>query len=178
MKTKTFFFALLSMALLTNCSGRQSKKTLADNPVPFSSEEKITLSFLVSPSPPGNTDPADTSSVVSPDKVSPSDTIYSPTDLDFLAAHPNGGWMAFSHYLQSVRYPKEVKGKKIESPLVVFFVVEKDGSVSDIRIEKSPDRLIDAEITEALRRMPAWKPGKKGGMYVRSRCSFTLVYEE
>lgn len=176
MKSKTILFALLSLILLVNCNGNKSKKTLGDEPVQYQSEEKVKLSVTIGPPPPGNIDRADTTSVIEPEKVSPSDEIYKVTDVDFLAAHPNGGWNAFSAYLQSVGYPHEVKDNGVEGTLIVIFVVEKDGSVSNIEIVRSANKPVDDEIVKALQNMPAWIPAKKGGLYVRSNYSFTLIY--
>ncbi|HCF81443.1 MAG TPA: hypothetical protein DER39_07040 [Porphyromonadaceae bacterium] len=176
MKTNTILFALLSLILLANCKGNKSKKTLADEPLQHQSEEKVKLSVVIGPPPPGKTDRNDTSSVIEPDKVSASDEIYKVTDVDFLAAYPNGGWKAFSAYLQSVSYPREAKDNQVEGTLIVIFVVEKDGSVSNIEIERSANKLVDDEIVKALQNMPSWKPAQKSGLYVRSNYSFTLIY--
>lgn len=176
MKTKTILFALLSLILLANCNGNKSKETLSDEPLQLQSEEKVKLSTAIGPPPPGNIDRNDTTSVIAPEKVSSSNEIYNVMEVDFMAAHPNGGWEAFAAYLQSVGYPQEVKENEIEGTLVVVFVVEKDGSVSNIEIKRSANKLVDDEITKALQNMPAWKPGKKDGLYVRSYYNFTLIY--
>lgn len=166
----------MRLMLLTNCGG-ETKKTLQDEPAQTQPEEKIRLNTVLSPRPPGNTDNRDTTSVIALEKVSASDKIYEVTEVDFLAAHPNGGWQAFAGYLQSVRYPKEAKDNGVEGALIVVFVVEKDGTVSNIEIIRSANKLVDDEIVKALQKMPPWKPGKKDGLYVRSNYSFTLIYE-
>ncbi len=184
MKTKTILLVLAGFSMFAACNSKnkQPKEESLWDEMPRAtqvepSDGKVQLNTVISPPPPGNTDRNDTSSVIEPDKVSASDEIYKVTDVDFLAAYPNGGWEAFSVYLQSVSYPREAKDKDIEDALIVTFVVEKDGSVSNIEIVKSANKLVDDEIVKALQNMPPWKPGKKDGLYVRSNYSFTLIYE-
>lgn len=176
-------FILFSAILFINCANKTkqpNEESLWDETPPqiqaAPSDGKIRINTTISPPPPGKTDSSDTTSVIAPDKISPSDTIYNVMEVDFLPAYPNGGWESFSGYIQSVRYPKELKEKEIKGSLSVSFVVEKDGSVSHIEVKNSVDKIIDNEITNALQNMPAWKPGKKDGLYVRSKYGFTLVY--
>lgn len=176
MKPKTILFTFLSLMLLASCGG-QTKKTLGDAPAQMQPEEKTTLHTIISPPPPGNTDSRDTTSVIASEKISLSDEIYKGTEVDFLAAQSNGGWKAFANYIQSVRYPKEIKEKEIKGNLSVLFVVEKDGSISNIDILNGIDSEIEKEIIAALQNMPPWKPAKKDGIYVRSNYGFTLIYE-
>ena len=60
------------------------------------------------------------------------------------------------------------------------FVVEKDGSISDIKILKGVDQYIDQESIKVIKAMPKWKPGKQMGKKVRVRqilpLKFTLMY--
>lgn len=183
MKTKTILFALASLILLVSCTNKakqpKEESLWDENPQATQvaqSDGKIRLNTTISPPPPGRADTRDTTSVIASDKISPSDTIYNVMEVDFLPAYPNGGWESFSGYIQSVRYPKELKEKEIKGSLSASFVVEKDGSVSHIEVKNSVDKIIDNEIINALQNMPAWKPGKKDGLYVRSKYGFTLVY--
>lgn len=175
MKTKAILFALSVLILLTCCT-RKPKQSLPDELPKQDASEYVLLNTSISPPPPGKTDISDTTSIITPEKMSASEKIYNVTEVDFLPAYPKSGWSAFSAYLQSVLYPKEVKDKNVEGYLSISFVVEKDGSVSNIEIIKSVDKAVDNEITKALQNMPAWKPGKKEGLYVRSKYGFTLVY--
>lgn len=175
MKPK-YFLLLLMCAVIVSCKNK--KQTLPDKLPEQTDSEQIQFNTWLSPPPPGKTDSSDTTSVIAPEKVSRSDRIYEVLEVDFLPSYPNGGWKAFSNYLQSIRYPKELKDKNLTGYLIVSFVVEKDGSISNIEPIKSIDKAIDNEIINALQNMPTWKPGKKDGLYVRSKFGFTLIFED
>ena len=84
-----------------------------------------------------------------------------------------GGMKELMKYLQSeVKYPKEAQDKGIQGRVVVQFVVNKDGSITDAKVVKSVDPLLDAESLRVVNAMPNWTPGKDKGEPVRTR--FTL----
>ena len=84
-----------------------------------------------------------------------------------------GGHEALMKYIQqNVRYPKEAQDKGIQGRVVVQFVVNKDGSISDAKVVKPVDPQLDAEALRVVNAMPNWTPGKDKGEPVRTR--FTL----
>lgn len=176
MRTTSIFFIVCAFLLFANCTGK-AKQSLPDELPQQSENDYVLLNTDISPPPPGKTDKNDTISVIDSEKISPSDKVYEVLDIDFLPSYPDGGWGSFSRYIQSVRYPKEVTEKETKGYLAVVFVVEKDGSISNIELIHSVDKLIDNEIVKALQNMSPWKPGKKNGLYVRAKYGFTLVFE-
>ena len=83
----------------------------------------------------------------------------------------NGGMNALMRHLSTnIVYPQESMDANEQGRVLVAFVVEKDGSISDVKIAKSSgfDRL-DAEAARVIREMPAWVPGKHEGEVVRAR---------
>ena len=83
----------------------------------------------------------------------------------------HGGMNALMRHLSTnIVYPKESMDANEQGRVLVAFVVEKDGSISDVKIAKSSgfDRL-DAEAARVIREMPAWVPGKHEGEVVRAR---------
>ena len=83
----------------------------------------------------------------------------------------HGGMNALMrHLVTNTVYPKESMDANEQGRVLVAFVVEKDGSISDVKIAKSSgfDRL-DAEAVRVVREMPAWAPGKHEGEVVRAR---------
>ncbi len=83
----------------------------------------------------------------------------------------HGGMNALMrHLVTNIVYPKESMDANEQGRVLVAFVVEKDGSISDVKIAKSSgfDRL-DAEAVRVVREMPAWAPGKHEGEVVRAR---------
>lgn len=74
----------------------------------------------------------------------------------------------FRQWLQTqVRYPSEALKKQIEGRVVCSFVVERDGSVSNIMALQSPDRLLTDEVRRVLANSPRWTPGMQKGKTVR-----------
>lgn len=83
----------------------------------------------------------------------------------------HGGMNALMrHLFTNIVYPQESMDANEQGRVLATFVVEKDGSISDVKIAKSSgfDRL-DAEAVRVIREMPAWIPGKHEGEVVRAR---------
>ncbi len=84
-----------------------------------------------------------------------------------------GGWTAFEAYFQNnLRYPKKAVKERIEGKVLVKFIVEKDGSVSNAEVIRSVSKELDKKALRVIRNMPKWKPGTLKGKPVR--CSFTV----
>jgi len=81
-----------------------------------------------------------------------------------------GGIHAFYQFLrEEIKYPKEAKEKGIEGKVLIRFVINKDGTVSDIKIKKSSGNdLLDKEAIRVTKKMPNWKPGIIDGEVVKS----------
>ena len=73
---------------------------------------------------------------------------------------------------KNVKYPMIATEMGIEGKVFVQFVVEKDGSVSNIRVVRGVDASLDKEAVRVISEMPKWKPGKQRGKAVR--VSYTL----
>lgn len=71
-------------------------------------------------------------------------------------------WIAYN-----IVYPKRARKLKIEGMVVCQFVVNEDGSISNVKVLKSVDEELDAEAVRVLSEMPKWKPGKHNGKCVK-----------
>ena len=77
----------------------------------------------------------------------------------------------------NIRYPKEVKDKKIEGVVVVCFIIEKDGTVSNIElINNSLGEECGAEAIRVISLMPKWKPGQVNGKNVRTKYTIPVIF--
>ena len=84
-----------------------------------------------------------------------------------------GGMQGLFEYMQNnVNYPKEAKNQKIEGRVIVSFIVEKDGSISDVHPLTAVHPLLDKEAMRLVNEIPRWKPGTEKGKAVR--VSFAL----
>ena len=81
----------------------------------------------------------------------------------------NGGDIGeFRRWVQmNVKYPAEALGKNIYGKVQVTFVIEKDGSVGNAEIFKSPDKSLADEVLRVIGKSPKWTPGKQRGEAVR-----------
>ena len=92
----------------------------------------------------------------------------------------NGGNAAdFSKWVnERLVYPKEAKDKKIEGRLVLSFVITEKGKMTDVRVLRGADPLLDAEAVRVVSSSPAWVPGKnKDGEYVPVTYTFPVIFK-
>ena len=79
-----------------------------------------------------------------------------------------GGLNAFYTYLgKSIKYPRQAQRMGIEGRVFVKFVVERDGTLTDIKVMKGIGAGCDEEAVRVLQTTPKWKPGKQRGRAVR-----------
>ena len=89
--------------------------------------------------------------------------------------YPGGNEAMMKFLSESIKYPQIAKENGIQGRVIVNFVVEKDGAISDIQVVRGVDPALDAEAMRVIGTMPKWKPGKQRGQEVRVR--FTLPLE-
>ncbi len=89
-----------------------------------------------------------------------------------------GGFTSLLQYLKdNIAYPQNCLEKKIEGKAFVSFVVEVDGSLSNIEILKSAgDKDLDNEALRVVRNMPKWKPGVQAGKNVCVKFTLPVVF--
>lgn len=79
-----------------------------------------------------------------------------------------GGDVALLRYISShVKYPAEAAKKRVQGHVIVKFVVERDGSISNVSVLRSVDPSLDREAIRLIKSMPKWHPGKQNGTTVR-----------
>ena len=88
-----------------------------------------------------------------------------------------GGMAALMAYLQkSIKYPPVAEENGIQGRVVCTFVVERDGSVTDVRVAKSVDPSLDKEAVRVVSTMPKWIPGKQNGQSVRVKYTLPVTF--
>ncbi|MDD2799054.1 MAG: TonB family protein [Bacteroidales bacterium] len=85
---------------------------------------------------------------------------------------PGGDSKLMQYIGTSIRYPVSAAERCIQGRVIIQFYVEKDGSISDIRIVRKLDPALDLEAFRVVNSMPNWIPGKLEGENVRVK--FTL----
>ncbi len=89
---------------------------------------------------------------------------------------PGGVPALLSFIQQNIKYPEGAKEQEIQGRVIVQFTIEKDGSVSDVKVVKSVDPLVDDQVVRAVSAMPAWKPGMHEGKPVRVSYSIPIRF--
>ena len=81
-----------------------------------------------------------------------------------------GGDAALLKYLrENLKYPDKTKDRGVQGRLVIGFIVEKDGSLTDVKVLRPVDIDLDAEVLRVVKGMPKWIPGRQNGKRVRVR---------
>ena len=81
------------------------------------------------------------------------------------------GWLS-----EHIKYPVVAAENGIQGRVVVQFVVEKDGSVSQVKVVRGVDPSLDKEAVRVISSMPKWIPGKQNGVSVRSRFTVPVTF--
>ena len=97
--------------------------------------------------------------------TSDEDTVYQM--VEEMPQFPGGENALMSHVSKNLVYPEEAKEKEIQGRVFVSFVIEKDGSVSNVKVLRGIGGGCDEEAVRAVSSMPKWKPGKMKGKPVR-----------
>ena len=92
-----------------------------------------------------------------------------------MPAFPGGNDALQKFKSENVKYSSELRSLGIEGMVIVRFLIEKDGSIANIRIARGVSPAIDAEALRVTRLMPAWQPGKEKGKPVK--CLTGTMYE-
>ena len=88
-----------------------------------------------------------------------------------------GGMPAMIEFLQTnMKYPEDAIKQKVGGRVMVMFVVETDGSLSNVRVAKKVFPSLDAEAVRVVKNMPKWKPGKEKGRAVRVNFTLPVVF--
>ena len=89
-----------------------------------------------------------------------------------------GGQAALMQWLSSnMKYPTIAAENGVQGRVIVQFVVEKDGSVTDVHVAKSVDPSLDKEAARVVKAMPKWIPGKQNGSAVRVKYTVPVTFK-
>lgn len=89
-----------------------------------------------------------------------------------------GGQMGLMTWLSNnIRYPEAAQQARVEGRVIVKFVIEKDGTVSNAVVVKGVNKDLDAEALRVVRRMPKWIPGENDGKPVASYFTLPIQYK-
>ncbi len=88
-----------------------------------------------------------------------------------------GGNAAMMKFLSdNIKYPVIAQENGIQGRVICNFVVERDGSITDVQVVRGVDPSLDREAVRVIQQMPRWTPGKQRGQAVRVRFTLPVVF--
>lgn len=97
--------------------------------------------------------------------------------IDQMPSFP-GGQSAMKSWINSnLRYPASAEEKGIQGTVVCSFIVERDGSITNIQVEQGVDPSLNKEAVRVLKAMPRWTPGKNNGSIVRVKYTTSISFK-
>lgn len=121
------------------------------------------------------TNQAETASVAVKDTLTPDESVFEVVEQ--MPEFPDGGMAGLMEYFKkNLRYPEEAKKAGTQGRVVVQFLINKNGAISDASVLRSVDRLLDAEAVRLVRSMPKWKPGMQKGKAVTVKYTVPVLF--
>ena len=107
-------------------------------------------------------------------EVDDDDRIYEVVEEN--AQFPGGDEACMKWLAEHLKYPAICQEQGVQGRVFVSFVVNKDGSIVDVEIKRSPDNNLSKEAERVVKSMPKWKPARQGNRTVRSRFNLPVMF--
>ena len=96
--------------------------------------------------------------------------------VEKMPEYPGGQAALFEYLRTNVKYPADAEKKKVEGRVLVTFIVNTDGSITDIELVRKAFPSLDAEAVRVISGMPKWIPGEQKGQKVRVKYTVPLTF--
>lgn len=96
--------------------------------------------------------------------------------VEQMPEYPGGIAALLEYLMKNVKYPADAEKQKIEGRVIATFIVETDGSISNIEVAKPVFPSLDAEAVRVLSGMPKWTPGRQNGKEVRVKYAVPISF--
>ena len=96
--------------------------------------------------------------------------------VEKMPEYPGGQAALFEYLSTNVKYPADAEKQKIQGRVLVTFVVNTDGSITDIEVVRKAFPSLDAEAVRVISGMPKWIPGEQKGQKVRVKYTVPLSF--
>ena len=97
--------------------------------------------------------------------------------VEVMPQFPGGQIAMMKYIMENMKYPKQAMKEGIQGRVAVRFIVEKDGSISDVKPILSVHPLLNKEAVRVVESMPKWTPGKQNGKPVRVRFNVPVMFK-
>lgn len=98
------------------------------------------------------------------------------TVVEQMPMYPGGDAALMGYLRDNIHYPTVAAENGVQGRVVVGFVVERDGSITDVNILRGVDPSLDREAMRVVKSMPRWNPGKQNGSAVRVKYQFPVSF--
>ena len=125
-----------------------------------------------------NMDKAPLKTVVEENLIKHEDGLYMQNEVEKRATYRKGDERAFQQgwVYRYIKYPNSAVKEGVQGRVVVEFIIEKSGEVSNVKIVNSVDERLDAEVLKVVRASPKWKPATIKGAAVRVKTSIPVEF--
>ena len=96
--------------------------------------------------------------------------------VEEMPSFPGGNAALMSYLNSNTKYPVVAQENGVQGRVIISFVVERDGSISDVKVARSVDPSLDREAQRVVKSMPRWTPGKQNGQTVRVKYNVPVVF--
>jgi len=96
--------------------------------------------------------------------------------VEQMPSFPGGQSALFQWLSSNIKYPVVAEENGVQGRVIVTFVVERDGSITDVKVVKSVDPSLDKEAVRVTKSMPKWIPGKQNGAAVRVKYTLPVTF--
>lgn len=97
--------------------------------------------------------------------------------VEVMPSFPGGQGALLSYLSSHVKYPVVAQENGVQGRVTVSFVVERDGSITDVHVVRSVDPSLDREAARVVSSMPNWQPGKQNGSAVRVKFNVPVQFK-
>jgi len=104
-----------------------------------------------------------------PQAAQQQEPVYEQDKVDKRAEFTGGMEKQLQFMMQNLKFPKEAEKAGASGTVRVHFIVEKDGSLTDVKVPESVHKALDAEAIRLVKAMPMWTPAQLKGKAVRSK---------
>ncbi len=110
--------------------------------------------------------------------VEQEEKVYKAVIVQVQPEYPGGKMALLQHLAKNIKYPASAQMQKIQGKVVVQFIVEKDGSMSNIKVARGLHPDLDEEALRVFATIPnKWTPGKQGGKPVRTQMTLPVTFQ-
>ena len=96
--------------------------------------------------------------------------------VEVMPTFPGGQGALFEWLSKNIKYPVVAEENGVQGRVIVTFVVERNGSITDVQVAKSVDPSLDKEAVRVVKAMPHWIPGKQNGSAVRVKFTVPVTF--